>query len=183
MPEIVVADYDPDWPRQFEVLRSVLSRALGDVALSIEHVGSTSVPGLAAKPIVDLDAVVAPGQVGTAIDRLAAIGYEHKGDLGVPGREAMRHPRGTARHHLYVCEEGNLALANHLAVRDVLRADAAAARAYGELKRALAARFADDVDGYVEGKAAFILDVLRARGFAERDLADIAAINRRRGVP
>jgi len=179
--EIIVVDDDPDWPRQFEALRAVNARALGDVALAIEHVGSTAVPGLAAKPIIDLDVVVAPGQVGTAIDRLSAIGYEHKGDLGVAGREAMRHPSGSRRHHLYVCAEGNLALANHLAVRDFLRADAAAARAYGELKRRLAFRFADDVDGYVDGKTAFILDILRRRGFAERDLAEIAAINRRPG--
>ena len=181
MPEIIVVDYDADWPRQFEALRAVVARALGDVALAIEHVGSTAVPGLAAKPIVDLDVVVAPGQVGTAIDRLSTIGYEHKGDLGVPGREAFKHPPGSSRHHLYVYPQGNLALANMLAVRDHLRAHPDAARAYADLKRRLAVEFADDVEGYVAGKTAFILDILRARGFAERDLAGIADITRRPG--
>src|SRR6188508_3746065 len=110
MRSIVVVDYDPAWSVIFESLRAQLWAVVADVALAIEHVGSTAVPGLAAKPIIDLDVVVAPGQVGTAIDRLSAIGYEHKGDLGVAGREAMRHPSGSRRHHLYVCAEGNLAL-------------------------------------------------------------------------
>lgn len=96
------------------------------------------------------------------------------------GREAFAQPPGTRRHHLYVCPVGNTALANHLAVRDYLRANPAAARAYGELKKRLAVRFADDVDGYVEAKSPFILDVLRRAGFTEHDLADIAALNRRR---
>jgi len=180
MPEIVVVEYDPAWPQRFESLRAPLAAALGDVALAIEHVGSTAVAGLAAKPIVDMDVVVARGQVGTAIERLASLGYEHKGDLGVPGREAMRHPPGAPRHHLYVCPEGNLALANHLAVRDYLRANVDAARAYSELKRRLAVTFADDVDGYVDAKTPLILEILRASGFDTGDLAAIAAINRRR---
>jgi GrpB-like predicted nucleotidyltransferase (UPF0157 family) len=180
MPEIVVVDHDPAWPRLFEALRAPIADALGDLALAIEHVGSTSVTGLAAKPIVDIDVVVAAGHERMAIDRLATIGYGHKGDLGVPGREAMQHPPGSPRHHLYVCARGNLALANHLAVRDYLRANPAAARAYGELKQRLAVTFADDVDGYVEAKTPLILDMLRASGFAERDLAGIAELNRKR---
>ena len=174
---IVVLDYDPAWPRLFEVLRRPIAAALSDVAIAIEHVGSTAVPGLAAKPIVDLDVVVPPHHVATAIARLAALGYEHKGDLGVPGREALRHPPHLPRHHLYVCAAGNLALANHLAVRDRLRSDPALASAYGELKRQLAARFADDVDRYVAGKTAFMLDVLRQAGFRAHDIAQIEHLN------
>ncbi len=180
MPEIVVVDYDAAWPDLFEALRRPIADALGEIALAIEHVGSTAVPGLAAKPIVDIAVVVRPPDVPAAIGRLAPLGYVHKGDLGVPGREAMAHPPGTPRHHLYVCPEGNLALANQLAVRDHLRADPAAAGAYGELKKRLAVEFADDVDGYVEAKTPLILDMLRASGFDERDLAGIAAINRKR---
>ena len=177
---IVVLDYDPEWPRLFEVLRHPIANALSDVAIAIEHVGSTEVPGLAAKPIVDLDVVVPPNQVATAIARLAALGYEHKGDLGVPGREALRHPPHLPRHHVYVCPPGNLALANHLAVRDRLRADPAIASAYGALKKQLAARFADDVDRYVAGKTAFILDVLRQAGFRAEDITAIERLNRAR---
>jgi GrpB-like predicted nucleotidyltransferase (UPF0157 family) len=176
--EIVVIDYDPAWPELFAAIRRAISSAAGDLVVAIEHVGSTAVPGLTAKPIVDLDLVVAPDAVPMAIARLTAVGYAHKGNLGVPGREAMRHPPGSPRHHLYVCAEGNLALANHLAVRDYLRAHPDAARAYGDLKRRLAAAHADDVDGYVAGKTAFILDVLRRSGFAATDLESIRRINR-----
>jgi GrpB-like predicted nucleotidyltransferase (UPF0157 family) len=90
----------------------------------------------------------------------------------------MRHPPHLPRHHLYVCPAGNLALANHLAVRDRLRADAACARAYGDLKKRLAIQHAEDIDGYVAGKTAFILDVLRAAGFRAADVADIERLNR-----
>jgi GrpB-like predicted nucleotidyltransferase (UPF0157 family) len=181
MPLITVLDYDPAWPDLFDALRGPIADALGGIALAIEHVGSTAVPGLSAKPIVDIAVVVRPGDVSAAIARLAPLGYVHKGDLGVPGREAMAHPPATPRHHLYVCPEGNLALANQLAVRDHLRANPAAARAYAALKKRLAIEFADDVEGYVEGKTGFILDILHASGFAEGDLAAIAAINRRPG--
>jgi GrpB-like predicted nucleotidyltransferase (UPF0157 family) len=175
---ILVVDYDPEWPRTFAALRDYVQGAVADLALAIEHVGSTAVPGLAAKPIVDLDVVVPAGRVTEAIARLTALGYAHKGDLGVPGREAMRHPPHLPRHHLYVCPAGNLALANHLAVRDRLRADAACARAYGDLKKRLAIQHAEDIDGYVAGKTAFILDVLRAAGFRAADVADIERLNR-----
>ena len=178
MPLIVVVDYDPAWPRVFDVLAARIRPAIADIVLAIEHVGSTAVPGLAAKPIVDLDVVVSPGQIATAIDRLAAIGYTHKGDLGVPGREAFAQPPDTPRHHLYVCPTGSTALANHLAVRDHLRGHPADAREYADLKIRLAETFADDVDGYVEGKSAFILDVLRRSGFDTDTLRDIEDINR-----
>jgi GrpB-like predicted nucleotidyltransferase (UPF0157 family) len=179
MPLIVVVDYDPAWPQMFETLRARIEPALADIALAIEHVGSTAVPGLAAKPIVDIDVVVSPEHVATAIERLAELGYGHKGDLGVPGREAFAYPPDTPRHHLYVCPVGNTALANHLTVRDCLREHPDAAREYADLKKRLATTFADDVDGYVEGKSAFILDVLQWSGFDAVVLQDIERINRR----
>ena len=182
MPLIVVVDYDPAWPVLFESLRARILPVVADIAVAIEHIGSTSVPGLAAKPIVDLVVVVPIDQVATAIGRLAGLGYAHKGDLGVPGREAFANPPDTPRHHLYVCPVGNTGLANPLAVRDYLRAHPDAAREYADLKRELAVRFADDVDGYVEGKSAFILGVLGKSGFDEDVLRDIERINRRPDV-
>ena len=135
---IVVCDYDPAWPVTFETLRTRVAAAMGDLALAIEHVGSTSVPGLAAKPVVDMTIVVSTASVmGALIDRLAAIGYRHRGDLGVPGREAFDRPEGTPDHHLYACVAGNDGLRNHLALRDHLRGNPSAARAYGSLKREL----------------------------------------------
>lgn len=87
---VVVEDYDPAWPRDFELLRQRIWPVLGDFALGIEHVGSTSVPGLAAKPIIDMTIVVASrDEVPMAIERLASLGYVHKGNLGIDDREAF----------------------------------------------------------------------------------------------
>lgn len=99
---IVIVAYDPAWPDEFERLRARAAAAVGDVAVGVEHVGSTAVPGMPAKPVVDMVVVVEPPDVQTAIDRLCAIGYVHKGNLGVEGREAFTWPEGERRHHLYV---------------------------------------------------------------------------------
>jgi GrpB-like predicted nucleotidyltransferase (UPF0157 family) len=158
---VVIADYDPSWPATFQQLRDRLAATLGQLAVAIEHVGSTAVPGLAAKPIIDLDVVIADrADLPTAIQQLRPLGYQHEGDLGVPGREAFTTPAGTPAHHLYVCAIGTPALDRHLALRDALRADPGAADAYGDLKRALAAELGDDRAGYTEAKSAFIEQVL-----------------------
>jgi GrpB-like predicted nucleotidyltransferase (UPF0157 family) len=177
---IVVDDYDPDWPRRFEVLRARVWPVLADVAVRIEHVGSTSVPGLAAKPIIDLSVVVAArGDVPAAIERLASLGYRHQGNLGIDDRDAFDHPVDVPRHHLYVCPEGTIGLINQIAVRDYLRAQPEASRRYGELKKRLAAAFPHDIDSYVFGKTDFILDVLRHAGLRPDQLAAIARVNRK----
>jgi GrpB-like predicted nucleotidyltransferase (UPF0157 family) len=96
---IVVVDYDPSWPVTFAALREPIWRALADIAISVEHVGSTSVPGLAAKPIIDIDAVItSSADISAAIDRLATLGYVHSGTLGIEGREAFESPAGPAHH-------------------------------------------------------------------------------------
>ncbi len=160
MAPIVISDYDPDWPSRFASLASAVSNALGPVLLRIEHVGSTSVPELAAKPIIDIDAVVRPADVPEAIRRLATIGYTHAGDLGIPGREAFSTPDSLPAHHLYVCPINSPALAEHLQFRDALRADPVLATEYAQLKRNLAARFASDREGYCDAKTEFIRGVL-----------------------
>jgi GrpB-like predicted nucleotidyltransferase (UPF0157 family) len=120
---VIVLDYDEDWPRRFEELRARIWPVVADIAFRIEHVGSTSVAGLAAKPIIDMTIVVAGREhVPRAIERLATIGYRHLGDLGIEDREAFEHPRDLPRHNLYVCPEGTIGVVNQLAVRDYLRA-------------------------------------------------------------
>jgi GrpB-like predicted nucleotidyltransferase (UPF0157 family) len=153
---IVIVDYDLEWQVEFERLRQRAARAIGEVALSIEHVGSTAVPGLAAKPVIDLVVVVRPGEVGVAIERLAAIGYVYRGDLGVEGREAFGVPTGERRHHLYVCPEDSGELLAQLAFRDRLRNEPELASAYADLKRQLAIRFRDDREAYTEAKTEFV---------------------------
>lgn len=139
---VLVVDYDPSWPDMFEALRRAVWAAVHDVALSVEHVGSTAIPGLAAKPVIDIDVVVAShDKVPETIARLGALGYVHQGNLGIKDREAFRSPEGLPAHHLYVCWAGSDALANHLALRDFLRRDPLAAAEYGRIKKQLAAQF------------------------------------------
>lgn len=159
---VVVVPYDPAWPETFRALRTVVVAALGDLPAAIEHVGSTAVPGLAAKPIVDLDVVVStPADVPAAIARLAAAGYVHEGDLGIAGREAFRAPAGTPPHHLYLVVAGNRAHRDHVLLRDYLRAHPDAVRAYAALKLSAAERCRDDRDAYQAARRGFVEALIR----------------------
>jgi GrpB-like predicted nucleotidyltransferase (UPF0157 family) len=167
--EIVVADYDPAWPQWFAMLHEHVWPAVADLAVRIDHVGSTAVPGLAAKPIIDMDVVVRSGDdVHPVIERLAAIGYRWRGDLGVVGREAFTPVRdqGLPPHHLYVVVEHNKAHLDHVLLRDVLRADAAARERYAALKRHNVQLANGDMDVYVAAKAELV-GALLARARAE----------------
>ena len=177
---IIVVDYDPTWPATFERLRQRIWPVVSDVATSVEHVGSTSVPGLAAKPIIDMSVVVpTAADVPIAIERLAALDYIHRGTLGVEGRDTFQSPGTLPRHHLYLCPHDSLALRNHLLVRDYLRAHPEAAARYGELKKQLARQHPDEVDAYVAGKTDLLLEILGASGLSAGELDAIARINRR----
>lgn len=155
-----IVDYDPKWPQLFASLEASISGALGDLAIRIEHVGSTAVPGLAAKPIIDIDVVVATDRVHDAIRQLASAGYAHEGDLGIFGREAFVSPDGLPTHHLYVCPVGSPELARHLRFRDYLRSDPSATAEYAALKRRLAAT--TDRAAYSPGKSEFIERALQS---------------------
>lgn len=158
---IVVSPYDPAWPEHFELLRARVWPAVQPWATAMEHVGSTSVPGLAAKPVIDADVIVADADaLAHCIDALAPLGWTHLGERGIVGRHAFTRVPDLPPHNLYVCLAGSLGLRNHLILRDHLRAHAEDARAYGALKRALAGQ-ASDMDAYVEGKTAFIVAILR----------------------
>ncbi|HEY7422327.1 MAG TPA: GrpB family protein, partial [Gaiellaceae bacterium] len=160
-PFVVVA-YDEGWPALFEELAAPVRSAVADLGAEVEHVGSTAVPGLAAKPIVDLDVVVhSPDDVAAAIERLCGLGYTYQGDKGIPGREALLWPPGTTRHHLYVVVAGSEPLQAHLAFRDHLREHPEVAEEYGALKRRLADEYRDDRLGYTEAKSEFVLGVLQ----------------------
>lgn len=151
--------HQPDWNRKFEALRTRLVSAIGDLVIRIEHVGSTAVPGLAAKPIIDLDLVIeSSAQFPEVRNRLAQLGYVHIGDLGIAGREAFNHATDgdMTRHNLYVCSENAAELARHLRFRDRLIDDPELAAEYERLKIGLAERFRDDREGYTEGKTEFI---------------------------
>ncbi len=162
MEPVIIADYDPAWPEQFGEIAGRVRAAFADAPLAaVEHIGSTAVPGLAAKPIIDLNVVVPTREdVPGAITRLSTLGYVHEGDRGITGRDAFRCPPGTAWHHLYVCASGNAEHCRQIAFRDYLRASPDEARRYAALKRELAQRFRQDRPAYSEGKTKFVEAVL-----------------------
>lgn len=176
---IEVVPYDPTWPDTFERIRSELARALSAVpVLAIEHVGSTSVPELAAKPVIDIDVIITRDQLEPAIRALEAIGYQHRGDLGIPERHAMEAPDDAPRRHVYVVVEGSLALRNHLGLREMLRADPDLRAQYGELKLSLSQRDFDSIDGYVAAKSELIQIILELAGIGSAERVEIKRMNR-----
>jgi GrpB-like predicted nucleotidyltransferase (UPF0157 family) len=159
---ILIADYSPAWPRTFAALRDRAWPLVAPFAESIEHVGSTSVPGLAAKPIIDIDVIVrSPDVVRPAIRALETLGYRYEGDKGVPGREAMRALPADPQHHLYVGARDAAPLLEHLRFRDYLRSNPSVAAEYAVLKRRLAAEL-DDREAYNLAKTDFVRACLAA---------------------
>jgi GrpB-like predicted nucleotidyltransferase (UPF0157 family) len=178
MPRVELKLYDPEWPLMFERIRDHVWPAIQHAAMCLEHVGSTSVPGLRAKPVIDACIVVAsPRDIPHVVKALARIGYVHRGDLGVPDREAFKPPASLPKHHLYASHRGSLSLKNHLGLRDYLRANPDVAVAYGDLKASLASRFPDDIDSYIAGKTGFILNILQQIGLSDEELTELKRIN------
>ena len=123
---VIVVPYDPAWPEEFEKIRAHIWPAIQGAAECVEHVGSTSVPGLAAKPVIDIDIVISDEHHFPAVKAaLESLGYWHNGDQGIPGREAFKYDPAQKpelmRHHLYVCAADSVELQRHLTLRDHLR--------------------------------------------------------------
>lgn len=173
-----VAPYSDRWPELFDSLAHDLGRALEHVPIvSIEHVGSTAVPGLPAKPILDIDIVVERAHLVAAISALADAGYVHCGDLGVTDREALDAPDASPPRNVYVCIEGTLHARNHLAVRDVLRRRPDLRDRYGAVKSALAREPDMDIETYIAGKSEILQEVLALSDLSDEERAQILALN------
>ena len=173
---IVVLPYDQKWQQDFLDIKKELAAALemsqeqGSLALAIEHVGSTSVQGLSAKPIIDIDVVVRAGDVQAAIQALAGIGYNHEGNLGIPGREAFGYSgkEHLREHHLYLCPEDSPELKRHLAFRDYLRTHPLAVEEYSRIKLEAAKLFPHDIDGYINHKSPVIEKIYKEIGIDKK---------------
>ena len=163
--KVIVTEYDSNWPRIFGEEKKLIESAIGEHIVAIEHVGSTSVPGLGAKPIIDI-------QVGVrrlldfkkCIRPLQEIGYEHHpaADADIPDerRYFRKSTDGVRSHHLHMCEFRSDWWINHLAFRDHLRENPEDARKYYELKKDLAPKYEWDTIGYTEAKTEFIVSVM-----------------------
>ena len=163
MDEVVIVDYDPSWPTRFEQecrrLRQVFPAA------RIEHIGSTSVRGLAAKPIIDLMVGLPSLQSQEHVQGLADLGYEARGPQGVPERLffVKRNEAQVRTHHVHVAAHNSIFWKDHLLFRELLRSDPVEARRYETHKRDLATRFRRERALYTAAKSRYIEDVIRPR--------------------
>ena len=163
MEEVVFAAYDPSWPEIFAGESWAIRQVLGDMLIGVEHVGSTAVPDLSAKPVIDILVSVTSLAAGIqAIPALEAIGYDSRGESGIPGRLFFR--KGAIEfkrtHHLHLVEAGHEQWVSLLLFRDYLRFHPGDTRRYEELKRALAEKFRGNRAAYTNGKADFIQAIL-----------------------
>lgn len=152
--------------------------SMGRNFVSIEHVGSTSVPGLAAKTIIDIDVIVTPANLDSTKTALVEQGgYGGQGEMGIPDRHVSRKKGELPPRNLYVCIEGSQSLRNHLLVRDLCRRDATIREAYGRPKLELAQLDWANVDGYTEEKNGILLYILEKAGMEKhRQRSKIAAV-------
>lgn len=168
---ITIEEYNPQWPRIFCDLACRIRNAMGPAAIRIDHIGSTSVPGLAAKPIIDIQISVASFEpIDPYLRPLEKLGFEHRDRNPELTKRYFKEPRGVdARTHIHVRLAGSFSEQLNLLFRDYMRCHADDARAYAELKRRLARAYRGDRPGYTEAKDAFMWDILRK---ADRWAAD-----------
>ena len=151
-----------DWHQSFAEEKARLLDAIGAFVLSIEHVGSTSVCGIAAKPILDIAIAIADKADGEkCVAPLENLGYVYRGENGIPGRFYFRKGAPRRTHHLHMYLADSIELRNHILFRDYLRQNKPAAAEYDRLKKVLAQKYGNDRDAYLDGKAEFIGRILK----------------------
>ena len=189
---IPIEPHDTAWDLEFQRVRHDLYDILKDIPiLSIEHVGSTAIPGLFAKPILDIDIVVTPENLTATRIAMVAAGYRDLGEMGVPGRVGLRQPghelsqaatgpidrTKEMRRNTCVVLEGSVALKNHLDLKRVLLDDAALREEYGRVKKELAQRDLKNIDEYCRGKNEILLRILKGAGWNEEELEEVRKAN------
>jgi len=167
MKKVIVVPYDAQWKDEFARIKEELLRALDGYIIAIEHIGSTSVEGLAAKPIIDIDVVIQSYDVFEAVKRrLSCVGYRHEGDLGVKDRQAFKYgdKPHLMKHHLYVCPAYSAELKRHVAFRDYLRLHPEDRDWYGAVKILAAKRYPEDINSYMIAKSPCAVEIIRRSG-------------------
>ena len=165
--QVVVVPYDEAWKNAFEEIKTEIEAEIGDLIIGIEHVGSTSVEGMSAKPCIDIDVIIKDYSVfGEIVRKLGAIGYIHEGDLGIKDREAFKYADKShlMTHHLYVCPRDSEELHRHIAFRDFLRKNPEAVKEYSMVKEKAAALFPDEIEQYIAFKAPCIEELYKECG-------------------
>ncbi len=159
MPQhIIVQNYDPAWPLKYETEKEKILPLLGQNCIAVYHIGSTSVPGLAAKPIIDIMVVARSlEEVDAAAEKFFELGYEYLGEFGMPGRRYLRKGGDERTHQIHIFQADDWSnIRRHLAFRNYMRSHKREQDEYAEIKRMLAERFPHDIDGYCNGKEEFV---------------------------
>ena len=162
--KVTVLPYDRAWKSAFEKIKEELDHAIGDLILGIEHVGSTSVEGMSAKPCIDIDVIIQDYSVFDAVvSKLEAIGYLYEGDLGIKDREAFQYSNKPhlQTHHLYVCPQYSEELHRHITFRDFLRSHPEAVKTYSSVKETAAQLFPEDIEQYIAYKSPCIEELYK----------------------
>jgi GrpB-like predicted nucleotidyltransferase (UPF0157 family) len=155
MRKVEVVPHDPQWRDAFEAEAKQVAAALGANVVAIHHIGSTAIPNIYAKPIIDLLAEVRDiAEVDGRSSAMESLGYEVMGEFGIPGRRFFRkgNLEGIRTHHIHAFEVGSAGVERHLAFRDYMIAHPEDAQRYNELKRKLAEAYPQSIDGYMDGK-------------------------------
>lgn len=184
----MIVPYDPFWKIEFEQLHALLCKEFSGLEIDIQHVGSTSVPGAIAKPLLDIDIIISNKNLLAVItSKLVSLGYIAKGEQGVTGRYAFRQSsalvpsspqkREWLTHHLYVCYANSLALKNHLLFRDSLLKDNELVKKYNKLKEELVNNGNISRERYTKMKTDFMLEVLADGGLSKEELNEIRQAN------
>ncbi|OMP68820.1 hypothetical protein BV900_28430 [Agrobacterium tumefaciens] len=172
---VIIEEYNPEWPIKFLEIKTILEHTLGNDVVRIEHVGSTSILVLAAKPILDIDVVIdSMKSLPNLIAKLETLGYYHQGNLGVEDREAFGRKDDYVPYsdelglkltqHVYVCNQESRELHRHIAFRDALLGNPELVAEYARLKKELSTVFRNDREAYTEGKSDFVNRVLEQCG-------------------
>ena len=164
---VIVEDYNPQWPQMYEQEKACIQDAIGEYLIDIQHVGSTSIPGLSAKPIIDIMAVIRNiSLVEQCVQPLEALDYLYQGELGIPGRHYFRKPIDISHtdrtFHLHMVEKGHDQWAMYQLFREYMLLHPESVREYDTLKRELATKHGSDRAVYTNAKAPFIESIIRA---------------------
>lgn len=164
MMRVEVVPHDPRWRDAFEAEAKHVAAALGENVVAVHHIGSTAIPNIFAKPVLDMLVEVRDiAEVDGRRSAMESLGYEVMGEFGIPGRRYFRKDsrEGVRTHHVHTFEAGSAEVERHLAFRDYMTAHPVEAQAYSDLKRRLAEEHPQSIDGYMDGKDGFVKEMDR----------------------
>ncbi len=167
---VELTEHDSSWTDLFAVAKNEIKSILGDNCVEIHHIGSTAIPGICAKPIIDILPVVKDiNKVDLLNNKFEALGYICQGEYGIPGRRFYWKSKEKRTHHIHLFEQGSPEILRHVAFKDFMIANKNYATAYSLIKKNIAKVFFEDIENYIDGKASFVQMIDYRTGFARQN--------------